>query len=273
MSTGWFMVPVANDLVFGRRSCIEDQQTVLAVETLRETVGDERVRTSGMRAVDARAALLHLAERRIIETVRTKRVVEIAVGRAHEQLEVVERTLELAVEFDGAVLGQVVRVLAELAVETLRLALDELHEAATLAAPRHRFARGGERRERVLEERVHEHDVLHEEVKLLLEDLERVLEHVAVVGAARRYQAELLLDLRAHLGQAQVRVDALIAVHEHHAQFGGHEAPVALELHVVALRYVVDVHWYGRVRPNAVLLHECDQLALGQIVRRRGLSL
>ena len=67
-------------------------------------------------------------------------MVAVLVDGVDEQLEVVEWTLELAVELDDAILWQIVRLFAVLAVETLRLALNELHEAATLAAPAHRLA-------------------------------------------------------------------------------------------------------------------------------------
>ena len=55
-------------------------------------------------------------------------------GPEHE-LEVVERTLDLLVEFDGAVLGQGVRLVTVGAVKTTRFGLHELHEPTTLSTP------------------------------------------------------------------------------------------------------------------------------------------
>ncbi len=54
---------------------------------------------------------------------------------------------------------------------------------------------------------------------------------------------------------------------------GGLEFPPGRDLHVVPLTDVVDVDRDGGVRSDAVLLHQGDQLRLGQVVRGRSLPL
>ena len=269
-----FSLLVANNPELRRRGAIEQEQPIAALKALRQAILHKRIIARRMRAINAgRRLLAHVRKRRIVEAVRTKRIVSILGHGVDQQLEVVQRTLQLTIQLDLAVLRQVVSVLARFAVQSLRLALHQLHVASTLATPTHRLAHGRQGRKRVLEQRVHEENVLHEKVKLVLEYFESMRQNVGVVGLAERDQIELLLHLGPHFGQAQVRVDALIAVHEHHAQSRGHEASIALELHVVSLAYVVYVHGYRGVRADAVFLHETYQLALGEIVGWRGLLL
>ena len=106
-----------------------------------------------MRALIAsRSALLHVLEGRIVEAVGTEWHAPVLAHRVDEQLEVIEWTLEFAVELDAAGLGQIVGVLAELAVDSLRLGGDQLHVAATLTAAADRLAHGRQRRKRVLKQ-------------------------------------------------------------------------------------------------------------------------
>lgn len=49
-------------------------------------------------------------------------------------------------------------------------------------------------------------------------------------------------------------------MHEHDPQVGRHEPAPAAHRHVVTLADVVDVHRDGRVRADAVLLHQRDHL-------------
>ena len=69
------LIPITNDLIFGWSSRIENQQTIFAVETLRKTISNKRMRTSGMRTIYTSTSFLHLNERWIIVTIRTERVV------------------------------------------------------------------------------------------------------------------------------------------------------------------------------------------------------
>lgn len=70
-------------------------------------------------------------------------------------------------------------------IESARLGLDVLGEPAALSASGHRPAAIGQRRERDLEEVIHALDVLYEVGELLLEHLQRVLQHRSEVGFAQ----------------------------------------------------------------------------------------
>ncbi len=77
------------------------------------------------------------------------------------------------------------------AIQSTRFGLDVLGEPPALSAPRHRPSAFGQRREGDFKEVVHALDVLHEEVKLQLEYLQRVLQHRTKVRFAEGDQVEL----------------------------------------------------------------------------------
>lgn len=77
------------------------------------------------------------------------------------------------------------------AIQSTRFSLDVLGEPPALSAPRHRPSAFGQRREGDFKEVVHALDVLHEEVKLQLEYLQRVLQHRTKVRFAEGDQVEL----------------------------------------------------------------------------------
>ena len=70
----------------------------------------------------------------------------------------------------------------------------------------------------------------------------------------------------AGLGGAELGVDELVAPHKRDAQLGGHHSAAPLDLDVVALADVVDVHRDGGVGADAVALHQANELRLGQVI-------
>ena len=113
--------------------------------------------------------------------------IHLALGasREVEDLEVVERALELLVQFDVPVRrGQCEGLVTRVAVEPRRLRHNVLHEPAAFAAPREGPPALGQGREGDLEELVHPRDRRDKVLELELEHLQRVLQNGLEVGLA-----------------------------------------------------------------------------------------
>jgi len=67
--------------------------------------------------------------------------------------------------------------------------------------------------------------------------------------------------------------DLLVSMDEHHPQVGGFEFASCYHVHIVAFTDVVDVDGDAGVCADAVLLHERDELGLGEEVGRARLPL
>ena len=89
----------------------------------------------------------------------------------------------------------------------------QFEESPALAAARKVAAGLGQRREGVLKQVVHRADVGHEVEELEPEDVEGVAQHRLELRLAARHEFQLLFQRLAHVGQYQLRVDALVAVH------------------------------------------------------------
>lgn len=100
-----------------------------------------------------------------------------------------------------------------------------------------------------------------------------MLAHIIEVRRSLGYQRQHALHLGPHGGQHQLRIDLLIAMHQNNAQRGGYQLASRLDAHIVALANVVDVHRYGGICPNAMLLHERNEFRLGEVIGRTRLTL
>lgn len=118
----------------------------------------------------------NLPEGRVVVAVGAKSVTfPLRAGGPGQELKVVQRTLELFVDADVPVLGQIIGLVALGAMQTRGFGLDVLHVAAALAAPRVRLPRSGKWGKGDFEELVHGVDGHAEVLELELEDLDGVL--------------------------------------------------------------------------------------------------
>ncbi len=124
------------------------------------------------------ATSLHVGKGRVVVAVRTEDVTLAldACGEV-EDLEVVERALELLMQLDVPVLRKRQRLIALVAEESTRFSLDILHESTALSTARERTAALGQRGERHFKQLVHAGDVQHKVLELVLEYFQGVLEH------------------------------------------------------------------------------------------------
>mmetsp|Transcript_50722 Transcript_50722/g.126266 ORF Transcript_50722/g.126266 Transcript_50722/m.126266 type:complete len:321 (+) Transcript_50722:264-1226(+) len=178
-----------------------------------------------------------------------------------------------AEELEVAPLGESVNLLCRLVVQTHGARLDELKKPVRPGALAPGFTPRGEGGEGGLKESVHLFNVGNKVLELSLEGGEGGGDYAALVSATLCDQIALLLDAGPDEGEDQVGVDAVVALHEDRPQLGRHEPPPLRDLHVVALADVVDVGGDGGVGADAVLLHERDELRLGQVPRGLRLAL
>ena len=109
----------------------------------------------------------------------------LGASREVEDLEVVERALELLVQLDVPVRrGQCESLITRVAVQPGRFGHDVLHEPAAFPAPREGPPALGQGREGDLEELVHPRDRRDKVLELELEHLQRVLQNGLEVGFA-----------------------------------------------------------------------------------------
>jgi len=93
-------------------------------------------------------------------------------------------------------------------------------------------------------------------------------------GMARMLHVVTLLQLQHHnRSPIDSSIYLLISVDKNDAKSCGLESTCAGHGDVVTLADVVDVHWNARVSAYTMLLHQRNQLRLGQVVRWAGLLL
>ena len=191
---------VADKFPLGDTGRVEDQDSLLTLNTVAHPKPVDAEGAGWVGAGRAGRPLHHLTERRIAVTVGAEdKGFPLGPGSEVDKLKVVQRTLELLVELECAVLlGHVVGFVAGRAEEPFGLGLHQLHVASTLAAPGKRAAALGQRREGHLKQLVHALHVLDKIQKLALEHLERVGQHRLEVRLAQSDEVKLLFDGRAH---------------------------------------------------------------------------
>mmetsp|Transcript_16220 Transcript_16220/g.63248 ORF Transcript_16220/g.63248 Transcript_16220/m.63248 type:complete len:289 (-) Transcript_16220:974-1840(-) len=102
-----------------------------------------------------------------------------------------------------------------------------------------------------------------------------LLEHVAVAAHVRRAdlllgaraladRRQVCLHLRAQMGLLQVEAHVVVRLHQRHSQARGAEAVLPVLDHILACENRLDMRSYRRVRPDAVAVHELDELLLEQ---------
>mmetsp|Transcript_24905 Transcript_24905/g.50507 ORF Transcript_24905/g.50507 Transcript_24905/m.50507 type:complete len:206 (+) Transcript_24905:830-1447(+) len=92
--------------------------------------------------------------------------------------------------------------------------------------------------------------------------------HLRLAAGNERARA---LDVPADLGDDELVVHKLEAMHKADAQLGGDQPPAIGECDIVPLTYVVDVRCHGCICTDPMLLHEGEKVGLGQVRGRASL--
>lgn len=115
--------------------------------------------------------------------------------------------------------------------------------------------------------------VLRKEPEFVFEGADDVLDDFPPPSLALADEIAGRLHISPEFWDNQFVVYQTEAVHERDPQFGGDEFSSAGDFHVVPGANGVDVPRHGRIRTNAVLVHQAEEIRLRKIVGRRGIAL
>mmetsp|Transcript_11983 Transcript_11983/g.46516 ORF Transcript_11983/g.46516 Transcript_11983/m.46516 type:complete len:363 (+) Transcript_11983:508-1596(+) len=209
-------------------------------------------------------------KRRVVKTPRAHWVCPVTV-LVEKKLEAAQLALPVIVQLHRPC-WELENFLLRGAVQSLRPGAHQAHvpEAPTTLAEW--LAAATRRVEARLEQGIHTLDLIHEVSELGGELREGVTHDGLVVRLAGGDHVELLLHVRPHRRKRQLGVYAVIPLYQRYPEIRGHHPSPALapDRDVLPALDVVYVRGYGRVRADAVALHQSDELSLGQVRRGRG---